>query len=433
MSKIKEYGDLDLLRLFDTRDAWEKYRGFVVKEALLSETWILVEAIDAYYTVHPVATELEWTTFRVSFLTTHAAKLGAAKTGHIAAIIDALIAAPAHTAGTDVIAAFYVKMHHATQIRETVDSVIAGRDINLEEDVQASLDALSREASIVGGTDLKDVFAEDDMELVMAKLCRKDGLEWRLEDLNKSVGPIKGGDLVCIAATPNVGKTRMLASELTHFAPQLDIEDRRILVFNNEESSAAINVALYSAALGKTQEAIESDVPRNKKRYEGVLGTPLPIKIVQCSGWSTWEAEKIIKQWKPTIVAYNQLYKFRGGGKQATEAEQFRQRFQWARECASKYDHAAIAIHQAGALAAGEKWLTQEMLYGSKTGIAGECDVIIGIGKTYVEAEKHLRFVSICRNKLPSGPRTKPELREDSHFMVDFNAARSRYETIEFK
>lgn len=429
----KEYGDLDLLRLFDTRDAWDKYRGFVIKEALLAETWILVEAIDQYYTMHPVATHLDWTTFRVSFLTTHAAKLGAAKTGHLAAIIDALIAAPAHTVGTDTIAAFYVKMHHATLMRETVDQVIAGKDIDLEEEIQGSLDMLVRESAVVGGTDLSSVFAEDDMEIVMAKLCRKDGLEWRLEDLNKSVGPIKGGDLLCITATPNVGKTRMLASELTFFAPQLPIEDRRILIFNNEESSDAINVALYAAALGKSQEKIELNVPRNKAQYLLTMGDPLPIKTVQCSGWSTWEAEKVIKQFKPTIVAYNQLYKFRGTGKKATEAEQFRQRYQWARECASKYNHAAIAIHQAGALAAGEKWLTQEMLYGSKTGVAGECDVIIGIGKTYVAAEKHLRFVSICRNKLPSGPRTKPELREDSHFQVEFDAARSRYETIEFK
>jgi hypothetical protein len=73
------------------------------------------------------------------------------------------------------------------------------------------------------------------------------------------------------------------------------------------------------------------------------------------------------------------------------------------------------------------------MLYGSKTGIAGECDVIINIGKTYVEAEKSIRYISIARNKLPSGPRTKPELREDSHFTVQFDAARSRYATIEFK
>ena len=243
---------------------------------------------------------------------------------------------------------------------------------------------------------------------------------------------MNAGDLVCVVATPNVGKTRFLASELTYMAKQLDMEDRRILIFNNEESSNAIYNAIYSAALNRTDKEILSDVPKNVVRYDKAVGTD-SIKVVQDAGIATWEAEKIIKQWKPTIVAYNQLYKFRGRGKTATEAEQYRQRYQWAREAADKHGHAAIAVHQAGALAAGEKWITQEMLYGSKTGIAGECDVIIGIGKTYVEAEKGLRFVSIARNKLPSGPRTKPELREDSHFQVKFDAARSRYESIEFK
>jgi hypothetical protein len=428
----EEYGDLDLLRLLDTRDAWEKYRSFVVREALLNETWMLVEALDDYYTVHPVATELDWTTFRVSFLTTRAAKLGAAKTGHLAAIIDALIAAPKHTAGTDVIAAFYVKMHRATSMRGTVDEVIAGRDIDLALLMQSDLDALVRETSMVTSGAIGSVFAINDMATVMDKLSRTDGLEWRLEDLNRSVGPIKGGDLVCIAATPNVGKTRMLASELTYMAKQLPLEERRILIFNNEETSEAINVALYSAALNMSDSTIKLDVPRNAIRYDKAVGKD-SIRIVQCSGWGTGEAEKVIKQYRPKIVAYNQLYKFRGGSKKATEAEQFRQRFDWARECASKYDVASIATHQAGALAAGEKWITQEMLYGSKTGIAGECDVVINIGKTYAAAEKGLRYITVARNKLPSGPRTMPEHREDSHFTVDFDAARSRYATIEFK
>jgi replicative DNA helicase len=427
----KEYGDLDLLRLLDTREAWEKYRSFVVKEALLQETWILVEALDQYYTNHPITTEVDWNTFRLSFLTTHAAKLGSSKTGHIAAIIDALIAAPAHTEATQVIAAFYVKMNHATRIRETVDQVIAGKDLDLEGEIETSLRELNREAGLVSTTNVGDVFAENDMAIVMEKLSRTDGLEWRLEDLNRSVGPIKGGDLVCVAATPNVGKTRFIASEVTYFANQLKEEDRRILIFNNEETAEAINVALYSAALDLSDVDIRRDVPRNAVRYDKAVGKD-SIRIVQCSGWGTWEAEKVIKQWEPTIVVYNQLYKFRGGGRNATEAEQFRQRFQWSREVASKYDVASIAVHQAGALAAGEKWLTQEMLYGSKTGIAGECDVIIGIGKTYVEAEKNLRYISIARNKLPSGPRTMPEHREDSHFTVKFDAARSRYDTIEF-
>ena len=100
---------------------------------------------------------------------------------------------------------------------------------------------------------------------------------------------------------------------------------------------------------------------------------------------------------------------------------------------ADKYQHIAIAAHQAGALAAGEKIVTQEMMYGGKTGIPGECDVIIGIGKTYDPMEKKYRWLYIARNKLPSGPRTRPDYREDSLFQVEFQAARGRYETIEFK
>ena len=72
----EEYGDLDILRLFDKREAHEKYRGFIVREAVLQETWLLLEAIDLYYLNHPGTPELDWTTFRARFLVTHAAKLG---------------------------------------------------------------------------------------------------------------------------------------------------------------------------------------------------------------------------------------------------------------------------------------------------------------------------------------------------------------------
>jgi hypothetical protein len=84
-----------------------------------------------------------------------------------------------------------------------------------------------------------------------------------------------------------------------------------------------------------------------------------------------------------------------------------------------------ICIHQADASAEGVKWLNQSQLYGSKTGVQGEADVLIMIGATHEPGDENRRYISICKNKLPGGPRTEIALRRGKHeVMFDGDIAR---------
>ena len=427
------YSDLDVLKLLQTREAFDKYHTFILEKAVLEETWHILEGIREYYSSHPASTEIDWVTFRTSFLVTAAAKLGPVRTAHLAAILDVIIASPSMSKDSDDLVLYFVDMYHAQRVREHVDKIIGGSHKTKLDDIEGILDQHEKDRALIKTEDLKDLLVFSDMEGVYERIYRGDGLEWRLEDLNVSIGPLRAGDMICVTACPNVGKTRFITNEITHFVTQLPPEDRRILFINNEETADAIWNAIYCSYFDKTDDDVLKNVVKFEEKWNKEVGKEA-IAVYHNTTGTTREIERVIKAYKPKVVVYNQLYKIHLLGKQTgTEAEQYRLRYNFGRVMADKHRHVAIAAHQAGYLAAGEKWVTQEQLYGGKTGIPGECDVIIGIGKTYDPLDKENRFINIARNKLPSGPRTIPDLREDSHFVVKFKAGHGRYETLEYR
>lgn len=429
--KKEEYGDLDLLKLFSTRDAWDKYRNFVQTSAVIEETWIILSGIDEYYTGHPASTELDWKMFRSRFMLKISSGLTKHRASIIAGILDAIITDPKPSSKQEELVEFFVDMYYASEIEKHVAEILGGKNKGLS-DVADMLAKHETEKAAISHTDMDKWLLPADFVGTYDRIFRSGGIEWRLEDLNVSVGPIHYGDLVCVTACPNVGKTRFVTSEITYMLPRLPEDDRRILIVNNEETADSIWNAIYSSYFNKTDDEVLKNVAKYAAEWDKGVDKN-SIRILQDSSATTRDIERAIKIYRPKVVVFNQLYKTHlPRMSKATEAEQYRQVYQFARNMADKYKLAAIAVHQAGAAAAGEKWITQEQMYGSKTGVAGECDVIIGIGKTYDPREKDHRYINIIRNKLPSGPRTIASLREDSHFEVKFKAGHGRYETIEY-
>ena len=69
-------------------------------------------------------------------------------------------------------------------------------------------------------------------------------------------------------------------------------------------------------------------------------------------------------------------------------------------------------------------------LYGSKTGIQGEADVILMIGCE--DNGQDIRYISIPKNKLPGGPRSVPGLRHGK-FEVNFDHQTGRFTSNMYK
>jgi hypothetical protein len=54
------FSDLDVLKLVQTREAFDKYYSFILEKAVLEETWLILEGIRGYYSCHPASTEIDW-------------------------------------------------------------------------------------------------------------------------------------------------------------------------------------------------------------------------------------------------------------------------------------------------------------------------------------------------------------------------------------
>lgn len=92
-----------------------------------------------------------------------------------------------------------------------------------------------------------------------------------------------------------------------------------------------------------------------------------------------------------------------------TEGETMRQTLlaNWQREL-SKQWAPVISVYQASADAEGQRWINQSQLYYSKTGVAGEADLIVTLGRDFKTG--NARYLWLPKNKsMTPGDATKRE------------------------
>lgn len=430
MTTPVEYGDVDLLRLFVTRENHERYSPYVKEAAVLPESWEIFKAIGDYYKTHPKAAELDLPAFRTMYMLKRSTKIKPERLKVHGHLIDSLSVTPDPKEQAALLD-FFVGLDYAAKVRDLSEQHIAG---GLKEDftlaVSTVIEDYEKERTLLGTSGNDDgLFVAGDMSSIIAKSCRTSGgLTWRLTDLNIAVGPVMPGDLIVVGARPNVGKTRFMVSELTHWMSQLPREDIAI-IFNNEEDGQSINGAVLCATLNKDIIKIASDSPKYSAEFDTKMGWDR-IRIVDQADMNVYFCEKVIKQYRPKVVVFNQLYKVNGMARRETnDAEVMRRLYQWAREIGKKYNCIVVSAHQADVSGEGQLILTQDKLYGTKTGLQGEADVILMIGKSHDPTAADERTINIAKNKLPGGPHTKPELRESS-FRCEFKGAVSRYVSL---
>ena len=113
---------------------------------------------------------------------------------------------------------------------------------------------------------------------------------------------------------------------------------------------------------------------------------------------SVYDVETLVEKYDVGLLIFDQLWKVHGFEKDAgNEVTRQTMIFNWAREMAKKIAP-VITVHQADGSAEGQKWIDMGQLYGSKTGVQGEADAIITIGRLPEEGDK--RYLYIPKNKL---------------------------------
>lgn len=278
------------------------------------------------------------------------------------------------------------------RIRELVNEVERFRSSDLEKD------------DLTISTDIEEIIEDSHVS--------DDGLPFSLDILRKSIGPLRPGDTVFVPARIEVGKTTFLLNQADYMIG--NTENTNAVVFSNEEDGNRLMIRLYQIALGWSTKDVLSNPTKAKTEYRRKFGSLDRIKVVHAARLHKREVERAIEKHNPSLVVFNMLSKIQGFGnsRYQNDVDMFLAQGAWMRELANGYNCAALTAWQAGGQAHGKPWIEADDMYGSKTGVPGEADVIIGIGKVEnrSEPENH-RYIHLAKNKLAGDSKTDERLR----------------------
>ena len=422
----KAYADTDLLNVLKKKENMEKYMRYVKEYACTGFTMDILKDIPEYYKFYPDEEDIDWGKFQTWFRIIRHPTWKKDKHEVFDLVFRNLQKAEAVGPASEVMSHF-IRLDYATRIADACGKIANGSAATLAPvaDILSDYERVSGTAVLTGTGE----FASTDIKRLLDDMFRASGLEWRLEDLNRALGPLHKGDLVVVVARPEVGKTSFLCSEFTHMVAQLP-DGREAVLFNNEERNKLMLRLLCSGA-GMSLVDVSMNEALAVSTYEtNIKGKVDRIKIVEPEGGlHVRDIERVLARGNYGLIGINVMDKVAGFDGADQDVQRQRELAKWARGIASKYAP-VMAVYQADASAEGQRFLNQSQVYGSKTAIQGEADALVMIGKD-PEAEDR-RYISIPKNKLPGGTRSIAK-RRHGKFEVQFDDATGRYTTIEFK
>jgi len=124
------------------------------------------------------------------------------------------------------------------------------------------------------------------------------------------------------------------------------------------------------------------------------------LHVLDCVGTTIQEIDDWCKINKPDIVFIDQLDKVKIAGKYNRGDEKLKEIYLQAREIAKRNKCLVWGVSQASAEAESMMHVEYQYLDNSKTGKAGEADLIIGIGRTGDRSpENTKRYICVSKNK----------------------------------
>jgi hypothetical protein len=201
-------------------------------------------------------------------------------------------------------------------------------------------------------------------------------------------------------------------------------EDKYIYWVNNEEKGESVALRMIQAALACDVSDIKHNPKSMYDKYKKL--TQNKIKIFDDAKANVFDVQELLDRGDCGLLIVDQMWKLKGFEHVKSEVKQQEMIFNLGREWAK--DHCPVlVVHQADGSAEGEKWISQNQLYGSKTAIQGELDAIITIGRSLESGLEKSRFIWVPKNKLCGGPLSDPALR-NGRFEVRIKPEIARFE-----
>ena len=419
--------DYDVLYLCaKSKENLSKYRRYIKPHVVMKETNTILDGMDKYYKTFPSVTDFAWDSFTAFLIADQSKRLTDDSIVKLRMMLSKAKSFVPHHAHEEVVKTL-IELDYLALIMEECEKVKEGSS-DLEHVHILATNALKDVERYI---EKDELFVSADLSAIADRITSS-GYEWRLDALNRSLGPLRTGNFVIVAARVEVGKTTFLASEVSYLAQQLP-KDRPVVWVNNEEESSVVFFRIVQAALGQESKVIIADSKKAMTDYAALMGGNKDKIRVTKDMNNVRDLETLFREVNPGLIIFDQLDKVDGFKSDEREDLKLGKIYKWARELARSYGP-VIAASQLSASAVEMKdppFIGLDALRGSKTDKPGEADVVITIGK-YKEPkspeEEMIRTINVPKNKLPGGGSKQVESDRHGQFLVTIDPIRARYE-----
>ena len=252
------------------------------------------------------------------------------------------------------------------------------------------------ESTAQGAINDKTTYTEVDKGLgeLLDEITLEPDFPFNWKPLSNYVPGLDRGHFGIIFARPETGKTTFISFLAKKFLEQ----GLTVAIWGNEEPAERTKLRTIQSHFKATRKELEENreyyVQEWNNTYDGTL------RVFRCVGTTIQEIDDWCKINKPDVVFIDQMDKVRVDGKFNRGDEKLKEIYLQGREIAKRHKCLVWAVSQASAEGAGMVNLEYTYLDNSKTGKAGEADLIIGIGKSNDVNESNIeRHLCVSKNK----------------------------------
>ncbi len=374
--------DLDILKYMSHRDRYYELRDQITRGLCVKESYQLLGDFGAYFEEHPNTDEIT-----SDFILWQRVKRHPNWKPEEARINGTIVQNVLDLADPDR-QSFLDSIYHiqATNLYKNIAN-------ELEQGAMTTGDAETKIRGFINKAPEVDTLTNLTLQDLQDH-SRTGGYYWRLEDLNKSMGPVRKGDFIVVGKRPEVGGTSFLVSELSYMLEQTE---GNAVIFNNEEAPDKVFSRMVSAALGIDYRRLLTDPVKYDALYKKWLGNS-KFDLVHDTSMTISSIHRVLEEKEYDLIGINVLLKVGGTGKQE-DHDKFQELGEECRRISQQYGP-VISIVQADPSAEGVKYIPQDRIYKSKTALQGEADALIMIG-TDEEIEDDVRYIHVAKNKIP--------------------------------
>ena len=405
--------DRDILKHCSQRDNYYELKDVIDKSLCVKESWMMLNDFGQYFKEHPNEKEIT-DDFKMWQRIKRHPDWKAEKASQMATLVDVILSAPLPDRSS-----FMDSLDHlrAVGLYSHLSEELAMGRITIE-------DAEAKTRAFVRGTGNDSTLVHMDLNSI-ASQSMGGGYYWRLEDLNRSLGPVRKGDFIIVAKRPEVGGTSFLVSELSYMLEQTD---GNAVIFNNEEEPSKVYSRMVSAALGVDYRKLLGDPAKYQAAYDKWLSGS-HFDLVHDTAMTIASMHKHLEEKEYDLIGINVLLKVGGTGQEA-DHDKFQALGEECRRISQQYGP-VLAIVQADPSAEGMQYIPQDRIYKSKTALQGEADGLIMIG-TDEEIQDDVRYIHVAKNKLPPASCTDLKCKH-IRSQVDFAMDTGRFTSHNFK